>query len=122
MLLLANENFPGPAVAALRAAGHDVLWARTDLAGQSDEAILSRAQTEGRVVLTFDKDFGDLAFRWGLPAACGVILFRISMVSPEAVAQRAVAELAARTDWLGKFGVIEEHRVRIRPLPPARGQ
>ncbi|MFP4174005.1 MAG: DUF5615 family PIN-like protein [Candidatus Hydrogenedentota bacterium] len=48
---------------ALRSAGHDVLWARTDLAGYSDDAILSRAQTGERVAPTFDKDFGELAYQ-----------------------------------------------------------
>src|SRR5262245_11571733 len=117
MRLLANENFPGPAVEALRSAGHDVLWARSDLAGADDTTLLGRAQKEQRVVLTFAQDFGDLAFHWGLPAECGVILFRIGVPSPEIAAARAVAELAARTDWGGKFAVIEEHRVRVRPLP-----
>jgi len=46
MRLLANENFSAPAVDALRAAGHDVLWARTDLAGQPDSLILQRAQQD----------------------------------------------------------------------------
>ncbi len=117
MRLLANENFPGPAVEALRDAGHDVLWARTDMRGADDPTILGRAQLEQRIVLTFDKDFGDLAFHWGLRAECGVILFRISLPSPTVAADRAVAELAARTDWEGKFAVIEDHRIRIRPLP-----
>ena len=117
MRLLANENFPGPAVDALRAAGHDVLWARLDMPGADDPTILGRAQHEQRIVLTFDKDFGDLAFYYGLPAECGVILFRIGIPSPEIAAARAVAELAARTDWAGKFAVIDEHRVRVRPLP-----
>ena len=65
MRLLANENFPGPAVDALRAAGHDVLWARLDMPGADDPTILGRAQHEQRIVLTFDKDFGDLAFTMG---------------------------------------------------------
>lgn len=117
MFLLANENFPKPAVDALRAAGHDVLWARTDLPGQTDVEILRRAQQEQRIVRTFDKDFGDLAFRGGLPSDCGIVLFRINFPSPQVVAQRAVAEIAARTDWTGQFVVIEEGRVRVRPLP-----
>jgi predicted nuclease of predicted toxin-antitoxin system len=77
MKLLANENFPRLAVEALRDAGHDVLWARTDMGGAADDVILERAQDENRLVVTFDKDFGELAFRWGLPSSCGVILFRL---------------------------------------------
>jgi hypothetical protein len=40
---------------------------------------LERAQREGRVVMTFDKDFGELAFRHGLAASVGVVLFRITI-------------------------------------------
>ncbi|HUT36442.1 MAG TPA: DUF5615 family PIN-like protein [Planctomycetota bacterium] len=118
MRLLANENFPGEAVAALRQRGHDVAWVRTDAPGSSDPQVLARAMAEGRVVITFDKDFGELAYHAGLPATCGVILFRISPDSPSRVAQVAVAVLEGRSDWTGHFSVVEEHRVRMAPLPP----
>lgn len=117
MKILANENFPGDTVAALRAAGHDVLWARTDMAGSDDDAILQRAQAEERLVLTFDKDFGNLAFQWGLPATCGVILMRLVIQSPEVATTRTLEALHGRDDWRGKFAVIDEHRIRLRPLP-----
>ena len=117
MKLLANENFPGLAVAALRDAGHDVFWVRTDRPGAMDDVLLHQAQDEERLVVTFDKDFGELAFRWGLPATCGVILFRLRTQSPENVRDRVVAILESRTDWTGHFFVVEEHRIRIRPLP-----
>lgn len=92
MRILANANFPRAAVDALRNAGLDVLWAQVDLIGESDRVVLQRAQTDKRVLLTFDKDFGELAFRSGLPADCGIVLFRISVPSPEAVAVRTVTE------------------------------
>ena len=77
MRLLANENFPGAAVAALRNAGHDVLWVRTESPGATDRAVLHAAQSQERILLTFDKDFGELAFRSNLPAQSGIILFRL---------------------------------------------
>jgi len=117
MRLLADESFPGPAVDALRERGHDVLWARTACPGSKDDALLRLAQQEQRVVLTLDKDFGELAFRSGLPAACGVVLFRLLLPSPEAAARRIVAVLEERGDWTGIFVVVEEGRSRIRPLP-----
>jgi hypothetical protein len=40
MRLLADENFPLPTIAALRKAGHDVTWARTDRSGAKDAALL----------------------------------------------------------------------------------
>ncbi|MBX3180307.1 MAG: DUF5615 family PIN-like protein [Candidatus Hydrogenedentes bacterium] len=116
MRVLANENFPLAAVEALAAAGHDMVWVRRDMPGAADPAVLERAQREGRIVVTFDKDFGELAFRHRLPAACGVILFRISMASPEHVARVAVAALSSREDFAGHFTVVEDRRVRMVPL------
>src|SRR5438445_603289 len=68
MRILANENFPGEAIEALRSRGHDVAWVRTDAPGSSDEEVIARATREGRLLITFDKDFGALAFRSGLSA------------------------------------------------------
>jgi predicted nuclease of predicted toxin-antitoxin system len=118
MRLLANENFPLVAVTALRDAGHDVLWARTDMPGDTDTQILQRAQAEERLVITFDKDFGELAFRFGLPATCGVLLFRFTLRSPDYVRKRVVHAIESRENWGGCFAVIEEDRIRVRPLPP----
>jgi predicted nuclease of predicted toxin-antitoxin system len=87
MRILADENFPEAAVEALRHAGHDVRWVRTEAPGISDREVLARAQADTRIVVTFDKDFGELAFRFGLPADCGVILFRVGLSSPLRVAQ-----------------------------------
>ena len=99
MRLLANENFPSDAVTALRLKGYDVAWVREDSPGITDLQVLERAQRESRILITFDKDFGELAFRDGLPASCGIILFRISLPSSEHVAHMAVAALQQREDW-----------------------
>ncbi|MBM3144490.1 MAG: hypothetical protein FJ010_05865 [Chloroflexi bacterium] len=117
MRILANENFPEDAIAALRQQGYDVAWVRTDMPGSSDEAVLARAQAENRILITFDKDFGELAFHAGLLAMSGVILFRISAPSSAHVAQVAMAALGSRIDWSGHFAVIEDHRIRMTPLP-----
>lgn len=76
------------------------------------------AQRERRVLVTFDKDFGELAFRIGAAAAFGVVLFRINAASPDLVARTAVATFADRTDWAGSFVVVEDQRLRIRSMPP----
>ena len=93
MRLLANENFPREAVDALRSRGHDVAWVRTDSPDSSDEAVIRRAGAEGRLLITFDKDLGELAFRSGLSSPSGVILFRISQDSAAHVAEVSVAVL-----------------------------
>lgn len=117
MRLLANENFPLDAVEALRANGEDVVWLREDARGSSDEQVLARAQIEERILITFDKDFGELAFRSKLPASGGVILFRISAPSSQEVARVAVQALASRENWSGHFSVVEDRRIRMTPLP-----
>ena len=116
MRLLANENFPLDAVAALREAGHDVAWVREDSPGKADDEILLHAQEENRIVITFDKDFGELAFRSRLPAQSGVILFRITPKSPHHIAQAAVQALASRDNWIGHFSVVEDNRIRMTSL------
>jgi predicted nuclease of predicted toxin-antitoxin system len=82
MRFLADENFPGDAVTALRAAGHYVLWIRTHAPGITDQDVLARSAKDARVLLTFDKDFGELAWRSGLPATCGIVLFRLPELGP----------------------------------------
>ncbi len=117
MRLLANENFPAAAVDTLRGHGHDVAWVRMDAPDSSDRQVLDRAVAEDRILITFDKDFGELAFRAGLPASSGIVLFRIRLTSPSQVAQPAVAALESRADWAGHFAVVLDDRVRMTLLP-----
>jgi predicted nuclease of predicted toxin-antitoxin system len=98
MRLCANENIPGDGVAALRRQGHDVLWVREAMPGATDEQVIERAIAEQRLLLTFDKDFGELAFRHGRKAAAGVVLFRINQPSAAAVAETIARVLASRDD------------------------
>ena len=116
MRLLANENFPLDAVEALRADGHKVAWIGEDSRSISDDKVLLRAQQENRIVVTFDKDFGELAFHSKLPAQSGVILFRITPISPQYIAQVAVQALASKSNWAGHFSVVEDNRIRMTPL------
>jgi predicted nuclease of predicted toxin-antitoxin system len=117
MRLLANENIPGDVVAALRQAGHEVIWVRTDAPGSSDPDVLNWAQAEDRVLVTFDKDFGELAFRFGLPASSGIVLFRVTASSSAALANLVVKAFEAQIDWTGHFVVVEQDRIRVKPLP-----
>lgn len=117
MKFLANENIPGQVVFALRERGNDVAWARSDFPGSTDSEVLSRALSENRILITFDKDFGELAFRSGLPASSDIILFRISAPSPEIVARIAISAIDSREDWFGHFSAIEDQRIRMTPLP-----
>ena len=120
MRLLANENIPSLAIAALRASGQDVAWIIEDSPGIGDRGVLERALRESRVLLTQDKDFGELAFRSDLPVECGVILVRLPTVPPADFAELLNTALLGRDDWTGHFSVIELGRVRVTPLPAGR--
>ncbi len=114
---LANENMPRAAVEAARQAGVDITWVREISPGLSDEAVLALSQAEGRVLLTFDKDFGEMAFEQGKTATPGVILLRPRLRSPEHVAHFTVALLSQPIDWTSSFSVAQEGRLRVVPLP-----
>jgi predicted nuclease of predicted toxin-antitoxin system len=121
MRILANENVTRTVIEGLRANGHDVLSVKESLRGEKDDAILARAQAEKRVALTHDKDFGELAFRIGLPAECGVILMRLAGTDRDADNNRALEAIASRSDWEGHFSVITMDRIRMRPLRSSSG-
>jgi predicted nuclease of predicted toxin-antitoxin system len=114
--ILADENVPWPVVSALRAAGHDALAARDELRGADDHSVLERALAEDRLI-TFDKDFGELAYRFGLSAGSGIVLVRLSHTTPRRDNDRLLAALASRDDWAGHFSVIHDDRIRMRRLP-----
>lgn len=118
---LANENVPRDAVDAARHAGHDLAWVQEDSPGASDDAVLARALAGGRVLITFDKDFGEMTFRRGAAASCGVILLRPRLRSPDYVARFMVEVLAQPVTWNGQFAVAREGRLRLVPLPYAQG-
>jgi predicted nuclease of predicted toxin-antitoxin system len=74
MKILADENIPRPIVEVLRDQGHDILWARMDCPGLEDRTLLECAEADGRLVLTLDKDFWQLAVQRRHPLKrCGVI-------------------------------------------------
>jgi predicted nuclease of predicted toxin-antitoxin system len=115
--IIADENISRAVIEQLRANGHDVLSVKESMQGLTDEAILARARTEQRLVLSHDKDFGELAFRFGLSPSCGVILLRLAGDSAEVDNARAISAIQSRDDWTGYFSVISDDAIRMRPLP-----
>lgn len=69
------------------------------------------------MLITGDTDFGEIIFRLRQTPS-GVILLRLSG-TPRAQAEVVLAVIATREDWIERFTVITDQRVRIRPLPPA---
>ncbi|GAB6285087.1 MAG: hypothetical protein STSR0009_12880 [Methanoregula sp.] len=117
MKLLADENIPYSVVRVLADSGYDILWIRTESPGISDIDVMKYACQEKRIILTNDKDFGELVMKDNLCPSVGIILFRLPMKSPTVIAEYILNILKSRTDWEGHFSVIEEKRIRMRSLP-----
>jgi hypothetical protein len=116
MKFLADENFPRLALEALRTAGWDVFSIAESCPGISDDEVIAVCGDQERVLLTFDKDFGELVFRRGLSAASGVVLFRITPESPGDAAGVALALVESHPDLAGSFCVVTRDRIRVRRM------
>ena len=81
-----------------------------------DEDVMHLAKHEGRILLTFDKDFGELVLGARPQPSCGIILFRIPLRSADFIAKMIVDVLDTRCDWSGHFAVVEPGRIRLRAL------
>jgi predicted nuclease of predicted toxin-antitoxin system len=112
MRLLADENFPLPAVEALRHAGHDVTWARTDHPGAKDAALLELAESDRRVLVTLDKDFWQIAIQRRQPLEqSGLILFRVHPAIPGTITPLVLRTLGMDRQWEGHATVVTADRV-----------
>lgn len=77
MKFLVDENIGYPVINFLRDKGHNVVSVLEEksLRGADDTVILKSAKVAGRVIITQDKDFGELVFNQSKVHA-GVILIR----------------------------------------------
>ena len=114
---LADESLDFGVVRALRAAGYDVTAIVELEAGISDPEVAALAQNEERILLTEDKDFGQLVFAVGANAQ-GVVLVRFSGQSRQemiAAVVSAVEQIGPRL--LGRFAVVQPGKIRLSGLP-----
>lgn len=119
MKFVADECCDEPIVEGLRSDGHDVTYIREIAQGSDDETVLALAAGQERILLTEDKDFGELVVRLGLPAY-GILLLRLSPVDSTAKLERIRNVLEAHGDRLaGSFVVVDEAKARFRPLKTA---
>ena len=115
MNLLADESVDGPVVERLRQVGHDVVYVAELSPSMSDDQVLQLANERNALLVTADKDFGELVFRLG-KAHRGVVLFRLSGL-PGAVKADTVARVFQdhEAELAGAFSVVSSGAVRIRP-------
>ncbi len=116
MKFLANENVPTASVAMLKAAGHDILHVAEVCPGEIDANVLELARRQGRIVVTFDRDYGELVFRLRKPRPTGVIYLRFDPLWPTEAGE-ILAAVIASVPLEGWFTVVERNRLRQRPLP-----
>jgi predicted nuclease of predicted toxin-antitoxin system len=114
---LVDECIDAGLVSHLRAAGHDVHYMAEIDPSVSDTIAMMRAQRELRILLTEDKDFGDLVFRRGHPVPA-IVLLRIDPAS-HALKRKRLDAVISRfgNDLFGRYLTVEEARLRSRPLP-----
>ena len=114
--LAADECISVSIVSSLRKEGYDVWHVLENSAGSSDDDVLKTAFQQDRILLTEDKDFGDLVYRFRRPAK-GIIFIRISISDRHLKWPRLKKLLSEFPERLpGHFVVIEKDKVRFRPL------
>jgi predicted nuclease of predicted toxin-antitoxin system len=121
MDFLANENFPLLSIRLLRQAGHRVVSIIQEAPGSKDEEILKWAFTERLIILTFDRDYGELIYRHRDLKPTGVVYFRFGPATPSEPAEILINILdRADLSVIGKFTIVERGRVRQRGLHTER--
>lgn len=114
-MFLANENFPKPSIVLLRNQGINVKSVQEDYQGISDEKVIKIAKELDLIILTFDKDYGELIFRYSIGFPPAIIYFR-DKGNDLLFAGLLLAELLKNETFTfpQSFTVIEEKNVRQR--------
>ena len=115
--LFADECVAGSTIERLRSEGFDIVKATDVCPTAEDDQVLAEAYRHGRVLITADKDFGELVVRLGRPTH-GVINLALGDLAAATRASIASARLSELGDRVtGSIVTIEPGRVRVRPLP-----
>jgi len=113
--LLADENVPIETVKALKRRGVDIVSVIEFSPGLSDTEVLDLANREDRIIVTFDKDFGELVVREKAKVK-GLILLRFTPKSPQQIAKRMWQILSSQIPVENSLLIVKEHTVRVIEL------
>ncbi len=117
MIFLANESFPEKSVESLRASGYQVVSIKEEMPGISDFTVLQKAKELGAVILTFDKDYGEIIFRIGFEYPPSVVFFRFKGITGIYAGETLLSIIQSEQFHLeGYFTVVEENNIRQRKL------
>ncbi len=97
----------------LKVAGHNVIWTGDWDKDPGDVEILSHAFKEKRILITIDKDFGELAIVYGYPHYGMLRLVNLSTVQ-QASASKIVLDRYGKELYSGAIITVDANRVRIR--------
>jgi predicted nuclease of predicted toxin-antitoxin system len=114
MKLLLDTCVWGGAIKTLEAAGHDVVWTGDWTQDPGDEEILARAHNEGRILVTLDKDFGELAIAKDKPHSGILRLVNLSAKQQGTVCLKIIKAYGQELQS-GAIITFEPGRIRIRP-------
>ena len=116
MKFLADECCDNSMVKGLREMGYDVLYVQENRSGATDSEVLLKAFHDQRILITEDKDFGELVYRLKKPVY-GVILLRFHPLEKKKKMSRLSNLIANHAKKLkGNFLVVDENKTRVRPL------
>jgi predicted nuclease of predicted toxin-antitoxin system len=113
MQFLANENFPFPSSELLIQDGHIVLLISKENPGISDLEVIEKAMAINSIILTFDKDYGEIIFRHKISKPPAIIFFRFKGALPETAGNILLKLLKKKgINFENRFTVIEETGIR----------
>lgn len=114
--ILADECIHTDLVLALRQENFDILTVKeSGLTGSDDATIYQKAEENGRILLTYDRGFGDI-FRFNIFKGSGIIIILISQMSKQEIINITLAyfNLIKSTDIGGKLIIIGKHKIRVK--------
>lgn len=118
---VADESVERPIHLALTQLGYEVWDIRTHASGVSDREVLAVTRQRNAILLTADKDFGDLVYI-NSEEVRGVVLLRLQGMPLRAMVERAVAAIETHIQELeSHFLVVTSKQIRMRPLPRKDG-
>ena len=116
MNILADENIDEQIIETLRKNGHNVWYVGEMSPSISDKVVLSKANKMNALLLTADKDFGELVFRQHLISK-GVILMRLAGMTPNKKAQQILSIINKhKNEMINSFTVVTLNHIRIRSI------
>ncbi len=115
MKLLANENFPLRSVLYLQSKGYDITSIGTDNPSIQDHVVMAIAMREERTILTFDRDYGELIFKYNYKPKADVIYLRLNEYEADEPG-KFVEELISKEeyDFSSALTVADKNGIRQR--------